>query len=123
MGQWREGRCFSGFSKQLFQKRVLNFTMRDEALSAPISPIPKHFRNSQNLLVDSYSLSSSPEQVLDFCGKVGHCMEKEADMERTLPSVSSRNKILSRFGVTGFELLLNNEEAGTPLPLGSMRMA
>jgi hypothetical protein len=50
-------------------------------------------------------------------------MEKEADMEHTLPSVSSRNKILSRFGVTGFELLLNSEEAGTPLPLGSMRMA
>ena len=50
-------------------------------------------------------------------------MEKEADMERTLPSVSSRNKILSRFGVTGFEHFLNSEEAGTPLPLGSMRMA
>ena len=97
--------------------------MRDEALSPrsqQCSNIPGNF---QNLLVDSYSLSSSPEQVLDFCGKVGHCMEKEADIERTLPSVSSRNKILSRFGVTGFEHFLNSEEAGTPLPLGSMRMA
>jgi hypothetical protein len=29
----------------------------------------------------------------------------------------------SRFDGTGFELLLNREKAGTPLPLGSKRMA
>jgi hypothetical protein len=66
--------------------------MRDEALSPrsqQCSNIPGNF---QNLLVDSYSLSSSPEQVLDFCGKVGHYMEKEADMEHALASIPTRNK-------------------------------
>jgi hypothetical protein len=78
---------------------------------------------SEHILVDTYSLSSSPEQVLDFCGKVGHCLEKEADMARTFPSVSSRIENRSRFDGTGFELPLNREKTGTPLPLGSKRMA
>jgi excisionase family DNA binding protein len=54
---------------------------------------------------------------LDFCGKQGHCQEKETDMPRNFLPLSYKLEPNRRFVAPEFEPLLNSEQAAELLQI------